>query len=84
MLGPVSGGYPGKYVCFAFAVFVAGIYAFSLVRFRRVVNPQRKAGAIHRDDYLKKPSWPEMVGVGVFCAFLVGSVLWDVYTHWPN
>lgn len=85
MLGPVSAGYPGKYVWFGFAACVVGLYGAAIVHLLRqpnaVRNPQR---GIRKDEHIRHVSLGQLFGLGVICALLIGAALWSVYLHWPE
>jgi hypothetical protein len=84
MFGPVSSGYPGKYPLFAATAFVMGLYIFAIIRFRGLKRVRFEDRIIHKEDFLKQESLIQILGLGAFCAFLVGVFLWEVYRHWPN
>jgi len=84
MFGPVSGGYPGKYVCFGFVVFLAGLYGVVWQRSFKLRKPPGLHSSItFSKDSLKDPSLSQVIGFGIVFSFLIGMTLWNIYVHRP-
>lgn len=81
MYGPVSASYPGKYPFGAFAAFVVGLYIFAAIRFLHSKRMRSENGPTRGEDVTKQSSLRQIVGLGVFCAFLVGVCFWEIYRH---
>lgn len=85
MLGPLSSGYPGRFVGICWVAFVVCLYGFELRRFlkwkkARSGNPSIIYVAPSRKD----PSASALAGLGIVCAVFILVALWSIYTHWPN
>ena len=85
ILGPVSAGYPGKYVCYALAVFALAHLSFALKRtFEQIKGKRNRAnlGVKVKPDVEKNPG----AGIAILlidCAVLV-ALISEIYQHRPN
>jgi hypothetical protein len=85
MLGPLSGGYPGRFVSICFIAYVACLYGFQLRRFLKWKKARSESHpTIQIAPSRKDPSASALVGFGIVCAVFIFVALWDIYTHWPN
>lgn len=84
MFGPVSSDYPGKYPLFGIIAFVLGLYVFAMIRFGSLKRVRSEGGAIRREDVFKQEYLSQIVGLGLFCAFLVGVCVLEICRHWPD
>jgi hypothetical protein len=83
--GPVTSGYPGKYVCFAMAAFCVTLAWRSLRIAMRTIREQGKSVA---QGIFFKPEAKKSVGANVAIAlmatFLLATLLAAIYNAWPN
>jgi hypothetical protein len=80
MLGPVSSGYPGKYVLICVVIFWVCLYAVGVRRFlrhRKTFSPNTATAGT------KEPSLNGLVFFAMLLIFLIAMALWEIYRHRP-
>ena len=85
MFGPISSGYPGKYVWFCVAIFASGLYGLQVKQFlksRKTVSTNTSTK--DKKAILETHTASQLAGFGIFCGFFVIVALWDIYKHWPH
>ncbi len=85
MLGPLSSGYPGRFVSICFVAFVVCLYGFEVRRFLKWKKARSGSpSTIHIAPSRKEPSASALAGFGIVAGLFIIVALWSIYTHWPN
>jgi hypothetical protein len=85
MFGPISSGYPGKYVWICVAVFACGLYGLQVRQFlksRRTLSSN--TSTMDKKAVMETTTVSQLAGSGIFRGFFVIVALRSIYKHWPH